>query len=360
MNSRASIVAAYTRAFLGCVAILGVWFPWFVKRAAFVMQKPFSPISLDIFIVAPYLALAVITWEVVATISERRKSAWAKNTLWSLAVAPIVYAAIATIVSLCFMLWFLKRSGRSLTPLQSMFYGQLITGVFAYYFAMPLAVPLAAIGDAATVSFFRRRHDFPAFIMSDSFCVFLLIALAIRLVPVFPADIRQPGPGPSSIRSPAQPTELEKMRELVRTQSDVNKLVGDEALLTIAVKYSDAETARLLVDRGAVDTEGKALLLAAQHDDANLVQLALKAKAPIDARDQDGMSALMLATAGGFVDRRLATVDALIKAGANVNAVDKRGRTALDYAVMDKVIADRLRLAGAQPGGQPRLRPPNK
>ena len=351
MNSRESIVAASVRAFLACVAIFGVWFPWFQKIAAPVVEKPFSAIPLEVFTVAPYLAIAVIALEVVATVSARRTRAWTRNAIWTVAAAPIVYVTIAAIVSLCGTLWFLKAPGRPLSPLELGFYGGLLTGVFAYYVALPLAVPLAAIGDAAFVSLSRRRHDARPFIISNSLCVFLVIVLAIRLVPVSPAEISQSPPHPSPIRGYAQLTELEKVRELVRTQSDANQLVGGEALLTIAVKYSDAETARVLVDRGAVDADGKALRVAAQHDDANLVQLALKAKAPIDATDNDGMTALMLAAAGGFPDRRLATVEALINAGAKVNAVDKRGRTALDYAAMDKVVADRLRAAGARNGG---------
>ena len=51
-------------------------------------------------------------------------------------------------------------------------------------------------------------------------------------------------------------------------------------------------------------------------------------KADIEAKDKEGLTALIWGCAKGKVE----TVKYLLKHGAEINAVDKKGRTALDLA----------------------------
>jgi ankyrin repeat protein len=149
--------------------------------------------------------------------------------------------------------------------------------------------------------------------------------------------------------------------------------------LTYAVMDGRIEIARGLIDYGAnvnVQNHNGAspLWYASFLDRADMVELLLSAGADANIKDDIGQTALMFAvqtvniemirnllSRGAKVDdrafkgetalmcARLGAVDVLIGAGADVNAVDKGGHTALMYAVVwrqeDKV--EKLLRAGA-------------
>ncbi len=59
-----------------------------------------------------------------------------------------------------------------------------------------------------------------------------------------------------------------------------------------------------------------------------MVALLIDRGAKIDAKDADGLTALMIAAGEGHLEM----VEVLVKRGARVDARDKRGRAALDLA----------------------------
>src|SRR5437763_9335375 len=81
-------------------------------------------------------------------------------------------------------------------------------------------------------------------------------------------------------------------------------------------------------DVNAKDEDGwTALMLGAGSDQASLgvVQTLLQAHADANRQDPTGHSALMLASARGLTE----IVQALVNAGADINQIDQAGRTAL-------------------------------
>jgi ankyrin repeat protein len=120
--------------------------------------------------------------------------------------------------------------------------------------------------------------------------------------------------------------------------------------LGVACAAGNWRLARFLLERGAVvqaDGATPALLAAAgaEDDDAAGVQLLLKHKARVDARDLQGRSALHEAAFRGHAE----IIAALLAAHADVHARDGRGRTPLLAAARggSAVAADALAAAGA-------------
>lgn len=101
------------------------------------------------------------------------------------------------------------------------------------------------------------------------------------------------------------------------------------------------------VDSHTRATDGRtALLLAANDGQAPRVQALLAAGADIDARDLAGATALMLAAHGGHA----AVVQALLAAGADIDARDARNWSALMIAAQAGQLPVVLALADANAG----------
>ena len=128
----------------------------------------------------------------------------------------------------------------------------------------------------------------------------------------------------------------------------------DDSCLHAAIRgQCDTETIQKIVDHGAhVNTVNKngatPLLLACSAAQPGAVTLLLKAKADPNIADNDGDACLHAAAAA---DCSKETLQEVIECGADVNAVNKRGRTALllncFYRQMDSVKI--LLKAGADP-----------
>jgi ankyrin repeat protein len=102
-------------------------------------------------------------------------------------------------------------------------------------------------------------------------------------------------------------------------------------LLSWAALGGAPATARLLLERGA-DADGGALHAAAAGARLELVQLLLRAGADVDRRDPDtGCVPLHAAVTGGR-EQAQEVVEALLAAGADVNATTNDGASALDIS----------------------------
>ena len=149
--------------------------------------------------------------------------------------------------------------------------------------------------------------------------------------------------------------QMEFVKILLDAGSDSN--IADkngESCLHAAVYGScNAETIQNIIDHGAlVNAANKdgatALLLACGSAQSKIVNVLLKAKADPNIPDRHGDASLHQATAANCSKE---TLQELMEYGANVNAVNKKGRTALllncSYGQMDSVEA--LLRAGADP-----------
>jgi hypothetical protein len=110
-------------------------------------------------------------------------------------------------------------------------------------------------------------------------------------------------------------------------------------ILTIAAVNNDVELAKLALTNGAnagavTGTSSSTALISAAHlGHVEILRLLIDAKAPLDHVNNIGWTALITAVVlGNGSKEHVATVEALVKAGANVDIKDRGGHTALDYA----------------------------
>nr|WP_246022989.1 ankyrin repeat domain-containing protein [Lysobacter terrigena] len=131
---------------------------------------------------------------------------------------------------------------------------------------------------------------------------------------------------------------------LLRDAAAELEVVNNEGLspLGMACSVGNWRVARFLLERGARPEPpgGQPALLAAagsEDDDPAGVQLLLKHKARVDARDRSGRSALHVAAYAGHIE----IVIALLEAGADASLADAQGRT----PIMESVRGGHLEVA---------------
>jgi ankyrin repeat protein len=110
-------------------------------------------------------------------------------------------------------------------------------------------------------------------------------------------------------------------------------------ILTIAALNNDLELLKIALAGGAnpgnvtAPYDGTALMAAAHRGHVEIVRALIEAKAPLDHVNMLGWTALIQAVVlGNGSKEHTATVEALVKAGADVTIADRHGTTALGYA----------------------------
>lgn len=145
-------------------------------------------------------------------------------------------------------------------------------------------------------------------------------------------------------RTPLHVATFAKQREVItalaKAGADLGALENDRYdAVTIAAVADDEETLRLLLSLGASAKlvtsryDGTALIAAAHLGHDGVVRQLIKAGAPLNHVNNLHWTALIEAVVlGQGGPRHVATVRALVEAGADKNLTDRDGRTALDLA----------------------------
>ena len=134
--------------------------------------------------------------------------------------------------------------------------------------------------------------------------------------------------------------QQEAMRALVKAGADPNALERDRYdVVTIAAVADDIATLQTSLALGARATnvtsryDGTALIAAAHLGHDAVVRTLIRAGAPLDHVNNLGWTAVIESIVlGDGGARHLATLRALIEAGANVNLADRNGTTPLALA----------------------------
>ena len=127
---------------------------------------------------------------------------------------------------------------------------------------------------------------------------------------------------------------------LAKARADLNLKERDRYdAVTIAAVADDVATLKLLLQLGASAKQitsrydGTALIAAAHLGHDEVVKLLIEAGAPLDHVNNLGWTALIEAIVlGQGGPRHVATLTALVRAGANVNLADRNGQTPLQLA----------------------------
>jgi ankyrin repeat protein len=129
-------------------------------------------------------------------------------------------------------------------------------------------------------------------------------------------------------------------RALIRLGADPNALEAQRYdIVTIAAVQNDLDMLMAALENGANPRaitspyNGTALIAAAHLGHAEIVRALILAGAPLDHVNNLGWTALMESIVlGNGGKNHTATLEALVKAGANVNIADRQGTTPLGHA----------------------------
>jgi ankyrin repeat protein len=132
----------------------------------------------------------------------------------------------------------------------------------------------------------------------------------------------------------------EAARALISFGANPNALDAERYdIVTIAAVNNDLEMLKIALDGGgdarAITSpyDGTALIAAAHRGHVEAVRALIAAKAPVNHVNNLGWTALLEAVVlGNGGTNHTAIVDALVKAGADVNVPDRQGATALHHA----------------------------
>jgi ankyrin repeat protein len=110
-------------------------------------------------------------------------------------------------------------------------------------------------------------------------------------------------------------------------------------MLTIAVVNKDLDMVKIALEAGADASavtgpyDGTALISAAHLGLVDIVRELIAKKAPLDRVNSLGFTALLMAVVlGNNSKEHIAVVEALVKAGADVDIKDRQGQTAVGHA----------------------------
>jgi uncharacterized protein len=152
-------------------------------------------------------------------------------------------------------------------------------------------------------------------------------------------DVRD-GYGRTPLIVAAYAGQHEAMRELVKAGANPNALEHDRYdIVTIAAVANDVPTLKVALSLGASAAnvtsryDGTALIAAAHLGHTEVVRELIRAGAPLDHVNNLGWTALIESIVlGDGGPRHVATLRALVDAGANVNLADRSGTTPLALA----------------------------
>jgi ankyrin repeat protein len=151
---------------------------------------------------------------------------------------------------------------------------------------------------------------------------------------------------------------IDAMRALVKAGADPNALDDDRYdIVTITAVANDVPTLRAALELGGKATnvtsryDGTALIAAAHLGHDEVVRILIRARAPLDHVNNLGWTALIESIVlGDGGPRHVATLQALVDAGANVNLADRNGMSPLHLAQGNgyREMAAILKRAGAR------------
>ena len=160
-------------------------------------------------------------------------------------------------------------------------------------------------------------------------------------------DLPDRKPGWTALMFAVDSSRHDAARILLNAGADPSVEVGKINALGLAVFKNDTRMVRLLLERGAKITSGTGylthpIIFAAQNNDTSLLRLLLAHGAPVDYQDRGLMTPLMIAAQTGAKE----AVEMLLHAHANANLTDRNGWTAARYA-LDRGHDDIARLLGS-------------
>jgi ankyrin repeat protein len=169
----------------------------------------------------------------------------------------------------------------------------------------------------------------------------------------------------SPLMDAARKGDLFAVRKLLRAGVDVNAMDTDgNTALKCAAESGNIAVVQALLGAGAnvraQSADGyTALHAAAVEREVRIVELLLAAGADVNARTKNNVTPLMSSIGSPYSDPKVSLV--LIRGGADVNAADPDGRTALWIATTDSTpeVMEELLKRHADPNVQPRTLGPS-